>query len=126
MQAVPYDLVERQKKVIIMERKVTSSGSHGKAKMETHEIRVKKMANGFSVEKRKRPVPGTSREAMASMPFDDGGESPQVFTKHSAANKHIQAALQEMHPSLPPAGGDDAGPPQVPPPGQTASATEPS
>ena len=99
-----------------MERRVSSSGTKGRAKMETHEIRIRKMANGFSIEKHKRPAPGTSREAMMSMPMDDPDEAPQVFTKHSAANKHLAAALQEMHPQLPPAGMPDAGGPEVPAP----------
>lgn len=108
-----------------MERKVSSTGVRGKAKMEVHRVVVDKMKNGFTVKVHKRTAPGTSREAMMSMPMEDE-EGPAVFTKHAPAHAAVKAAMMEMHPSLPPAGGDDAGPPQVPPPGQPASATEPS
>ena len=106
-----------------MEKKVTSTGARH-AKMETHEIRIKKMANGFSIEKHKRPAPGTSREAAMTMPMNDPDEAPQVFNKHAPAHKAVQAAMAEMHPSLPPAGMPDAGAPQVPAAGASAPAEQ--
>jgi hypothetical protein len=96
-----------------MQREVKSTGGRPKGKMETHRITIEKTGNGFSVQKHKRPVPGTSRDAMMSM-MGDPDELPMSFNKHAPANKHIAAALQEMHPQLPPPGMPDAGPPDVP------------
>jgi hypothetical protein len=97
-----------------MEKRVSSSGAaRGKARTEVHRITIDKMANGFAIKKHKRPIPGTSREAMMMSPMESD-EEPQAFVKHAPAHKAVQAAMAEMHPSLPPAGMPDAGPPDVP------------
>ena len=99
-----------------MERKVVSAGKKPKAG-ELHRITIEKAGNGFSIRKHRKPSP---ENRMMGMHDED---EPQVFTKHPAAKAHIAAALQEMHPSLPPAGAaPDAG---AAPPAAGAPAPEP-
>jgi hypothetical protein len=89
-----------------MEKRVSSTSSHGKARTEIHKITVEKMKNGFTVKAHRRPVPGQSRDAMMMNPMD-ADEEPQVFTKHAPAQKAIQAHMSSMHPQLPPGGSSD-------------------
>jgi hypothetical protein len=86
--------------------KVTVSKSKG-PRMETHRITIEKAHNGFSVKSHKRPSAGASRESLSAMNYMDHDEPPAVFTKHAPAVKHIQNAMQDMHPVLPPPDGPD-------------------
>lgn len=60
-----------------------------------HRITIDKAANGFSVQAHHEPP----ANGMLMGPSDR--EKPAVFTKHSAAKKHVAGLMQQMHPDLP-------------------------